>query len=298
VRINILGGGLFGRIIGLFLAEEHSVTIIDRSPPEEASRLSGFSAAGCVMKPGWLSSVPNLSEVLKELDRLVGTTEMEFDVFGKGRSWASCTVLHKHRLMMADTFRDAGIRWVRGEITQADGPLAWVKLEPPEHAAPVPLRSDVTVDCRGIWSPIPEVRARWGVALNATTRPGQVRPTIKPWRPYTQLVQFEWPDRPGRAWGGDGTALLNWTDESTRATRSRVASFMGLDYEGLTESLGARPYLGPQLRFDGPCLLWEVRPGYWHANGGAKNGTAGAGWAGLELRKALRRSSVPTGATT
>jgi glycine/D-amino acid oxidase-like deaminating enzyme len=46
---------------------------------------------------------------------------------------------------------------------------------------------------------------------------------------------------------------------------------------------GLRPYV-PGAK---PCVLAEPHPGLWVVTGGAKNGTAAAGWAARKLSEAL-----------
>ncbi len=111
-------------------------------------------------------------------------------------------------------------------------------------------------------------------------------PRITPWAPYKQLVRF---NRGDGLWAGDGTSLRNLDYASKIASRIRCQRFVEED-KSVTGKLtppialmGYRPYVKDAK----PCFLKQVRPGFWVATGGAKNGTLAAGWCADQMVRAL-----------
>lgn len=280
MRIVVVGGGLFGRIIALAAhAKGHDTTVLDPMPPAAAGlQHSGLSAAGCLMKPSWISSIPRREEGLEMLDRLIGVSQAKFQVLNKHVVMDDCWALNKPRLVHHEHF-GGPIRWVEGSAML-------LHRKDVQYLSAVgdgllrTLEADQVIDCRGGWSKHCDVR--WGVSFEFDVPEAEeIPPVIKPWRPFTQLVKFK--IAPNLVWAGDGTAVKVLPDESLAACERRVSSFVGKAPDRRIP--GMRPYSWSKQTT--PCQVFPDINGQIVVTGGGKNGTIAAAWAALELMEKL-----------
>lgn len=272
----VVGGGLFGRIITHALrAQGRKVILIDA-----AHDTRGSNAAGCVMKPSWLSRLgDDFQPAMALLARLYSSFEQRrFRV--NGMAWADCYWVRPDQVLL-----DPGTGDFTAEEDDRRGSVGHVIDNQVIFATQAGLQraeAPLIIVAAGIWTEhlLPELRgrvtAKWGVAtISAATLEHDF---IRAWAPYRQVVGVNL-EPTGRAWTGDGSALnkppvgdqlgaILRREEVPAALASRTI-------------LGARPYAA--LAKDQAALLEEVRPGVWAATGGAKNGTAAAAWCALRL---------------
>lgn len=263
--VIIVGGGLFGSIAAATLrGAGMDVMLIDDGRPRSGSR-----AAGCLMKPSWLSKMgrDNVDASFRLLDRLYGlrTVPLRAGPLSISAEWINPdTILGSERV----TARVAKVATFPGGSR--------VRLAPTLEAHDA---RHVIVAC-GAWTRElvtgAPVVGKVGVSLRLDSPPEDSR--IDPWAPYKQLVRFS---ADGFHWAGDGTAIIdrNWTEERRRQSVERITRFAGA---GEVRE-GVRPY----AQTGDPAALEEVAPGLWSLTGGGKNGTAAAGWAASRLLEAL-----------
>jgi glycine/D-amino acid oxidase-like deaminating enzyme len=157
-----------------------------------------------------------------------------------------------------------------------------------------PVQVKLVVVAAGIWTKmfVPEVDVvgQAGIAWLRQAN-GIEEPFIKVWAPYKQIVAF---NRGDGLWIGDGLSLRNWNDSYENASRERCdAALLRRSVWGpsinssqapeVLKLFGYRPYVKDAK----PCLLKEVRKGFWVATGGAKNGTLAAGWCADQIVRRL-----------
>ncbi len=274
----VVGAGLFGSIIAEELRfQGRQVLVIDDFRPG-----AGSKPAACLMKPGWFAGLGK--EVhepsLDLLDRLYRVHDLRFKV-GPGHAtvhWCD-----------PNTILEPGAD-LEGKVTAVTpGEKGWwmVQSVDSEGQANSPQFTELVVVAAGVWSmqlaPIStDLKSQAGMAF---LWPGEFQPEpfIRPWAPYKQLVSF---NRGDGMWVGDGSAIkeANWTEDREEQSYNRCAGAAGRlgrgDRErGLCKPLfGLRPYAKVK-----PCVLEEIRPGFWCATGGAKNGTIAAGWCAHEI---------------
>lgn len=276
----VVGAGLFGSVIAAELRfQGREVLVIDDARPDAGSR-----PAACLMKPTWFSSLgKDVHEPsLEVLDRLYRVHDLSFKV-GPGHA----TV---HWCDPAAILEDGAD--LRGKVTSIRaGEDGWwmVSSTGPGGAANSPQFTELVVVAAGVWSmelaPLShDVKAQAGCAF-LWPEMMTPEPEIRPWAPYKQLVAF---NRGDGLWVGDGSAIkaANWTGGRQSQSYQRCAGLVDKlpgDYRQknrLWTLFGLRPYAKVK-----PCLLEEIRPGFWVATGGAKNGTIAAGWCAHEIRR-------------
>lgn len=270
----VIGAGIFGSLISRALQKEGKrvLTVDDRR--ENA----GSPPAACLMRPSWFSSLGKdvYDPALKKLDELVGVQDIKFKLAVGSVTVHWCDpvrVLCPVGYVAHDTVsRITPCRKTQWEVG--------FNLREPEV---VPL----VVVATGIWSkllvPDVEVTAQAGVSW---LWPGAdiPAPFIKAWAPYKQIVAF---NRGDGLWAGDGTSLRYWSAEAEAASLARCRHELFArkalpPNEAPKQLFGYRPY----VRHVKPCLLKQIKKGFWIATGGAKNGTLAAGWCADQIVRA------------
>lgn len=274
--VIIVGGGLFGSILAVALMDQgRDVIVID-----DQREAAGSLAAGCVMRPSWLTSLAEQhGPAMALLARLFGSfRELPFDVvLGPATQTVLCHWVDPGEVMTG--------RWhsAPSRALAIDGHTVTYD----EGGCTLRATAPLIIVAAGIWTAelLPELRglvtAKWGVSFRHREK-RLARNFIRPWAPFKQVVGLNWNSpTPSGVWVGDGRALNHWTDADTEASRARCALQVNL-WPGATldATVGARPYAKTG---GAPALLQEVRPGVWAATGGAKNGTAAAAWCALRL---------------
>jgi glycine/D-amino acid oxidase-like deaminating enzyme len=282
--VIVVGGGLFGRIIThSFRRQGRRVISIDA-----AHDTRGSNAAGCVMKPSWLSKLGDDFDPC--MDLLAGL----YSSFSKrpfrvnGMAWADCYWVRPDQVLldpMRGDFTDEGDDrrgTAHAVVPTFDGGSPQSILYTTTAGNQI-AQAPLIVVAAGIWTEhlLPELKgrvtAKWGIALRSEAT--LESDFIRQWAPYRQVVGVQLD--PGLAWSGDGSALnLPPVGDQRQAIIGRALVPGGLVWRAI---LGARPYA--KLAGNQPALLEEVRPGVWAATGGAKNGTAAAAWCALKLRE-------------
>lgn len=269
--VIVVGDGIFGRVIARHLHEcGLDVELVGDSRP-----YSGSQAAGCVIKPSWVSTMSrgDLEEGLRLLDQYYGLRDVEFRLRPSGLRTSAfrvepTSILHRLPALVRVT---CGV--VTGITESGDAVLVHGRSALGNALTRVARRVVVTA---GVWTPelCPwvEVTGKWGWSFRG---PGIVEPTIKPWAPYRQVVALNLDD--GRSWSGDGSALVERSVTSERMRRAlercREVVQTQRDWEMLP-TLGVRPYASTRE----PCLV-SRRGNVVAVTGGAKNGTIAAAWA-------------------
>lgn len=272
----IVGGGLFGSIAARALRHAGmDVELIDDNRP-----MSGSRAAGCLMRPSWLSSMgnENVNRSMKLLDGLYGLKLVELNA---GPVKVACDWINPD-FILSEPRRIAKVTAV------AQGRVAFVSNKANGHSLAIEeIEARNVIVATGHWVPelVPdtEVIGKVGMSVRLSAPPDDNR--ISVWAPYKQLVRFRAPG--GFCWAGDGSAIIkaNWDRERWRQVRNRIVTFAG-DGE-LRE--GVRPYVKTPNPADLRRVLPEAPhgPSLWTLTGGGKNGTAAAGWAAAELVRRL-----------
>lgn len=265
--VIIVGGGLFGSIAAAALRDAGmDVCLIDDGRPRSGSR-----AAGCLMKPSWLTKMGslNVDKSFQLLDRLYGLRTVHLNVLKVGSlsvaaEWINPDVALSSDRMVAHVAKvstfPGGNRVRFRDMTAIDAKTvivacgAWTREL--IHGAPVVGKA--------------------GVSLRLYRDPPDNR--IHVWAPYKQLVRFSQDDF---RWAGDGTAILskNWNLEREAQVIDRIGFWAGFG----KATTGIRPFAETK----DPAALEEVAPGLWSLTGGGKNGTAAAGWAAAQLLERL-----------
>lgn len=264
----VVGGGLFGQIIAAKLrAEGRTVRVLDRAEAE-----AGSKPAACLMKPSWLGSLSReqLDASLGTLDALYGVHDFSFQL-RPTRAMATVHWCDPATILAPPVDRENVVAVRPGQVETERGEIISARL---------------VVVAAGIWvqellSQYPQ-QAQAGAAF-LWRGAHLAQPFISPWAPYRQLVAF---NRGDGLWAGDGTSIKrdNWSVEREVQSAQRVTGAL-LEVPGIKAPperlFGIRPY----AKGHKPCLLEEVAPGLWVASGGAKNGTAAAGWAAYEIAR-------------
>lgn len=276
--VAIIGSGLFGSIIGANLRKNgRSVVFIDANYKE-----AGSKAAACLMRPSWLNSMKGevLDRSMETLDSLYGMQQIDFDV-------AKVLPVKVNWIPPKKILVEKPLIGKVGSLVKTDEGYL-LKLSTPVVGYFEKIEARTVIIAAGIWTPqlIPmdEMKAQAGVAFVWRDMTIQ-KPFITPWAPYKQLVGF---NRGDGLWMGDGTSILwrNWSQETTKLSYLRCAKAIGR--VGLGDSgrgrvdtfFGIRPYAQRPV-----CYLENPLPNVWVATGGAKNGTAAAGWCAYEIER-------------
>lgn len=265
--VVIVGGGLFGSIAAATLRRAGmDVELIDDGRP-----MSGSRAAGCLMRPSWLSKMgsENVNQSFKLLDSLYGLKIVELHA---GPVKVGCEWINPDRILSEPRRIGKVLNVTHGNV----------EVDEPGNI----IEARHVIVATGHWVPelVPdtEVVGKVGMSIRLSAPPDDNR--ISVWAPYKQLVRFS---QDGFCWAGDGSAIItaNWDRESWRQVRNRIVAFAG-DGE-LRE--GVRPYVKTSNPADLRRVLPEAPhgPSLWTLTGGGKNGTAAAGWAAAELLRRL-----------
>lgn len=270
MKIAVVGAGLFGCIVARHLMGlGHTVTMLDS---REAG--GGSLPAACLMKPGWLSKVPRLDEVFNLLDQYYGLQELSFSVNN----------MLNQKVMWVDPRRVLSMGHVyRTKVVGVDTKLGIIETEREQFLM------DHIVVAAGVWAkalcPWVPVEPRWGTAfLWPEHRESHVPPFISQWAPYKQVVAFQ---RGDGLWAGDGSALKTIDSEREAAMLQRCQEKLDI-WTKPTYLRGQRPYVSFNSP-GAPCWL-EHRGKVTVATGGAKNGTAAAGFCALKIGEHLGRA--------
>ncbi len=262
--VAIVGGGLFGSVVAANLSKAGAaVALIEDGRP-----LSGAKAAGCLMKPSWMTMMAKsaVDQGLETLDALYGLRTLEFFMG---------PLTHKvFWVPPGAILGDTGATVFTGTVEDVATGKAFL-------AGGEVVEAKHLVVAAGAWTSqlLPEVpvTAKAGLSLRLKQAPEDNR--ISVWAPYKQLVRFS---SEGFHWSGDGSAILekNWTGAARGRSWARITDFAGAG--DVTDGLRPFASIGKD-----PALLEQVRPGVWALTGGGKNGTIAAGWAAAQLKQTL-----------
>lgn len=277
-EVIVVGAGIFGTTIARKLAKDgHDVLVLDSE-----KIYAGSTPAACLMKPSWLTKLSKTqqAESFATLDELYGLHELNA------------------RVMVSGFVKQQPVFWVAPRAILKPGRYEKgdVLSIGQQDFYPLVRLADRVIHCKtlilaaGVWTAnlidVPKLRGQAGVAFTWTTDSMEEGfPRVKPWAPYRQLVAME--IEPGKTWCGDGTAV---NEESMTVMREakcleRCSDFTKKNPEAATRLRGIRPYI---KGLTAPCYLKkEELPGVWTVTGGAKNGTASAGWAAYNIAKQL-----------
>lgn len=274
--VLIVGAGLFGSVIGEALQQAgRGVNYIDAMHP-----LAGSRPAACLMKPSWLAGMgkENYSLALKTLDELFGVIETEFYTDPLGRK-VTVPWVPPHRILKYDSAIKGTVK--RINVLEDETCSVIASIEGNEHE----IYPKLLIVAAGYWTnklfSIPELKGLAGAAF--AWKGSTPRNQINVWAPYKQVVTLNnW--RKGYLWVGDGSAILkkNWTDARVSASLQRCAEYVKRSAREATVIQGVRP----SAKNNDVCFLERAYPNTWIATGGAKNGTAAAGWAAAQIRDA------------
>lgn len=264
-KILIVGAGLFGQIAAdLATRAGHEVTTIDASLPNRAS-----PAAGCVLKPSWLASIPKprIETGLQVLEELYGLESITL-VSTLGLP-VPVKRVDPDRILRAPDIAET----VTGV---GDG---YVRLESGAR-----LQGTVLV-AAGVWSQkfipsMPDIKSLTGASARFK---GQLKENrIDVYAPYRQAVAYN--INPKQVWFGDGSAILahNWNSDRLEASRERAEETFGLKKGVWT--VGQRPYVeGHKAGY-----FRKLAKRLYVSTGGAKNGVLLAAAQAAEFVEALK----------
>ena len=273
IDVLVIGAGLFGSIIGEALQMQgRVVSYIDAMHPRAGSR-----PAACLMRPSWLAGMgkENYKKALTKLDELYGIQDVEFytDPLNKR---VSVHWIPPHRILKYDQ----AIKGVITNIVIGEDETCSVRARIDEKD--YEIHPKLLIVAAGYWTKklfvIPELKGLAGAAFAwcGLTLKNQ----INVWAPYKQIVTLNnWAK--GYVWVGDGSAILskNWGKDRLKASLKRCAEYV-------QRSPGeARIFEGirPSIKGVKTCFLEKTYANTWVATGGAKNGTAAAGWAAAQI---------------
>lgn len=270
--VVIIGAGLFGSIIGAWLARAgHSITIYDAEEPQW-----GSGPAACLMRPSWLGKLSG-----KELNRALSVLNQ---LYGLRALIAQLPLGRTAQLSWVppDAILGDKTRYIKARVISVVGtPWPQYLLEGGAVGSAKTIIVAAGVWCKALVGTPVTAQAGYAFTWDLPTARPDVK--IRPWAPYKQLLSFM--ITPQKLWAGDGSALKpeSWTEERRMASLKRCSDFVGL--QGFaTQHYGLRPYV---KGLAAPALVEQVAPGLWVATGGAKNGTAGAAWAAHQLERIL-----------
>jgi glycine/D-amino acid oxidase-like deaminating enzyme len=321
--VLVVGAGLFGQIIGRHLQRQgRTVTILDAEKERSGSKPAACLMRNSWLTK---MTKQQQAESFSVLDSCYGIHEIDAYISAPGpiRSLGKRTTVHwvaPASIFKANSYRAVTVVDVRG-----GSPKSLFKLdieEPWRTAKLIIVAAGVWSNGFPSLPTVKDLTAQAGVAfLYPCDEHRESRASIQPWAPYKQLVMLPnlWP---GKLWVGDGTALKesSLTEKRIRESRARCDRFARWDdhhtpeeqaqmreegqkaakmYGGewveehpmedlgqpdpVEQIIGLRPYVA---RLNQPCWLQLARPRVWVATGGAKNGTAAAGWAAYKIAEA------------
>lgn len=274
MKVGIIGGGVFGSVIGAALDRKGcDVTIYDCRKQQAASLASGF-----LMKPSWFGNMSKEDSAasLALLDKLYGLQELKFRI-----GPLKTTV---YRVDKKAVLENSKLKYVEKKVKEIhDGTII---LDEDER------EYDLVVVAAGVWCKrffdLDGLAGKTGVSFEWTQdgpySPELKRNLISVWAPYKQVVAFNIPES-NKIWAGDGTAILekNWEDVRIEDCQRRICKVTGLPLNGGSYQVGIRPF----YKTKHPCHVEKRGHKMWLATGGSKNGTIGAGWAANKIRESL-----------
>lgn len=250
--VIVIGGGLFGSVIAAAVRDSGgTVIILDAKLPG-----AGSAAAACLMKPSWLSGIKKEADIgLDYLDHLYRIQNVTFstavadaDVF-----WIPPTTIIKPGMVTQERVTELA----RGVVHCESGNV----YEARKIVLAVGVWTNKFIDKIS-------VSTLHGTALRY---PGQVeKPRISIWAPYKQSVSFNISEE--EVWFGDGTSVKYWDEDKYVPRMVKHAGQHDLT-GGHDTIYGMRPKVK-----DPGGWFEEVQDDIWVATGGAKNGTALAGY--------------------
>lgn len=280
VDVLIVGAGIFGSVIGEALqVAGRTVNYIDAFRPD-----AGSTPAACLMKSSWLSGMGKdaYQPALSKLDDLFGIVDTEFTIRPTGLK-AKVHWIPPHRIFRWEKV----IKGVVRSISYADGlESTEVIVEAAIEEKARRIRPQLLVLATGYWTkklyPGVEITGQGGAAF-AWEGAKTFENSIRVWAPYKQIVTLNGWQR-DTLWVGDGSAILpkNWTPERQYQSLQRCAQFANQSPDRARVLYGIRPYVKDAK----PCFLKEIWRNVWVATGGAKNGTAAAGWCAWKIAEA------------
>jgi glycine/D-amino acid oxidase-like deaminating enzyme len=264
--VAVVGGGLFGKIFTAH-ARNLGASVITVSDDREHM---GSRAAGCVMRPSWMSSMTTLqiSDAFALLDVLYGLQTVDFYVPLAKFKTVRCYRVDPSSIL-GGLHEGRKVQQVTADgVVIAEG--GWT------------VEAKAVVVAAGVWTNelcpwVEGLSGRWGWSHRGAPVD---RPVIRPWAPYKQIVALNLDD--GESWVGDGTALVERSANhiAEQKSFSRCHAVVG---DIKRTMLGARPYCPTG---GDPCHI--SREGkVWAVTGGAKNGTAAAAWAAEYLAREI-----------
>jgi glycine/D-amino acid oxidase-like deaminating enzyme len=266
-EVAIIGGGLFGSIVGAWLHWHH----IDTVTIDAGLKNAGSKPAACLMKPSWLNAFSK-EDQRKNLD-LLGTVYKSLTTIDFKVGPAKVAV---HWVDPAEVLNTRSWCRVKGKVTNVR-PLnpGWeLTVEGFEE----PTLANNLVVAAGVWANevlplqhrIDGLQPRWGAA--ALWPDHRCEPFISPWAPYRQLVGF---NRGDGLWVGDGTAVKTWDCRREAEVIARCSRAVGREMDQPQVLVGQRPYVKDA---GGPAYCRLIGESLYVINGGAKNGTMAAAW--------------------
>lgn len=263
MKVLIIGAGLFGSVARDVLAEAGIESIVI----DNGEELAGSKAAGCLIKPSWLTKLPKaeMEAGLYTLDRLYGLRSMPL----RGPAGLPLgTILHAppSRILRGPD--------IVGTVAEIDHNRGYVRMLLDDQL----IRGDAILVAAGIWSsgllprvrfePWPKIEGLYGESFRFSLRDFDGA-RLKVWAPYKQSVAFT--IAPAIVWFGDGTAIKNgWDGSKYRPRALEHAESLDPDLNQnrlLSSQVGIRPYVKGKVG-------WYERLGQrsWLSTGGAKNG--------------------------
>ena len=271
----VVGAGVFGCVIAATLRDLGiSVQVFDDRRPMDGSTPSGF-----LMKPSWITMMPkeDLEDGFALLDRLYGITDIQL------KMWPLKKMVTAHHLSRQAVLYPPNMVFRRKSV---------IGINFQDHTVvvahnPVEEYADYIVIAAGVWTndifglEIPGLYGKRGISF---IYKGVIKPFIKPWAPYKQVVAHQH-DKPGEFWVGDGTAIKteNWTIQRQRQTQNRVMRAIGPRYDSPVIQHGIRSF----VKDSKPCYFKKIARRTWTVAGGGKNGTIAAAWAANRLAREL-----------
>lgn len=267
--VLVVGAGLFGSMATHLLRKAGArVLLIDDQRP-----FSGSAAAGCLLRPTWLSSLNATGKLgLELLNEHWPPTPLNFRVLPTRRT---IEILH---LSPSTVLLPPDISQRVLEVL----PGGMIYLAEEDE----PLKAANVLVAAGAWTdtlvPVPPLRTKVGVSFIFPTQLEE--PLVRFWAPYKQLLAFN--NSAETVWAQDGTAILyrNWGKKDyARIARARCAELVG---RPCTEHIhvGHRPFVEGHPR----GFLEEVLPRVWASTGGGKFGAVLGAYQAQRFLEAVR----------